>query len=156
MDQIIPKRFILSWGQNPTLGRNLKLIALLMNYWEFQIHLMQAGSLWRDLKKCPPNQCWISFTKKVFWGHSKRPKIKLSFHHLPNRFFWKFLQFWNPQVGFSYWDFDFRPVWSLLFLTSMLWWAQCISDWLGLMAFAEAILRLGKIFWVWSYQLGLG
>jgi len=28
----------------------------------------------------------------------------------------------------------------------MLWWAQRISDWLGLMAFAEAILRLGKIF----------
>ena len=89
-------------------------------------------------------------------GLWKRPKMEVLIQHLPNGFFWKFLHFWNPQVWVSYWDFIFRALWSLLFLAFMLWWAQWISDWLGLMAFTEASLRLDEKFWACSYPLVLG
>ena len=39
----------LSRGQSSTVGRRLNLVLLLMNCLEFQIHFMQAGSLWWHL-----------------------------------------------------------------------------------------------------------
>ena len=103
--------------------------------------------------KRPTNHCWISFSKKVFKGHSKRPKMKVSFYPLPIRFFWKFLHFWNPQVWVSYWKCNIKVVGSLLFLALMLWWAHCISHWVGFAAFSEDRLRLGQNFWAWSNPL---
>ena len=106
--------------------------------------------------KRPTNQHLISFNEKVFKGHSKRPKIQVRIYHLQNGFFWKFLHFWNPQVWVSYWNFSIKVVGSLLFLAFMLWWAQCIFDWLGFIASAEARLRLDQKFLVWYYEARLG
>ena len=50
--------------------------------------------------KCSPSHCWKTFSKKVFKGHSKRPKVKVSVWHLPIRISKKFCTFRILRYGF--------------------------------------------------------
>ena len=55
---------------------------------------------WQPLvrpSKCPTNQCLISFIKKVFKGHSKRPKMKVPFYHFINTFFFTIFAFFESS-----------------------------------------------------------
>ena len=92
--------------------------------------------------------------KKFLKATQKGQKYKCQFTTFKMDFFEKFLHFWNPQVWVSYWNFNIKVVGSLLFLALMLWWAQCIFDWVGFIGCAEARLRLRQNFWAWSDPKG--
>ena len=70
--------------------------------------------------KRPINQCWISFSKKVFKGRSKRPEIQVSICHLPIRFFLKIFAFLESSGMSFLLKFHFQS-----FLVTFIFWPLC-------------------------------
>ena len=113
-----------------------------------------TGSLRWDLQNAPLTIVEIASAKKFSKATQKGQKWKYHFNLFQSDIFEIFCIFGLLRYGFLN-EISISELFDhFYFLTFMLWWAQCISDWFSLIASTEAWLRLRKNFKAWYDPFG--